>query len=427
MSKSKIAVAIISLGTGEDPKNLRRCLSSVMPYTDGFFITLTGPKQELGEAEKVCKEFGAHVSYTQALWEATEDAVLWLTEYLKHEPHMKVGDRLFLFDQARNFNFSQIPKKYEWILWIDTDDVLMKGQNLWKLKEIGDQVPTLEGFFLKYVYRALLDKKGNIKEVLIEHLRERFIRNTKRWKWVAPIHESLIANPSPVMTEVEDCFILHMITSEHIQNSLERNMKNLELAVYQTKGKDPRHVYNLAKGYIDLRTKEYNERALPLLFEFLWGQYQSEWPEERAEAYENLGEIYRNKGQYNKAIKSYLKAFTEEPARASIYLNLALTFLDKQDWDNTLHWLNLAGMVEEKKTTLTKNPRDAKVIKLSAEYTALLNKGKTVEAYNAVQKLLKITPNDPSVRVVNDFITKKKQKEELATAVKMIQKHLELI
>ena len=166
---SKIAVSIICLGTGEDAKNLRRCLTSITPYIDGIFITLSGSKKEIKETEEVCREFNANISYHNPTWTVTKEAYKWLTDYLEYKPHVQVGDKLFLFDEARNYNFFQIPKEYEWIFWIDTDDVLVDGENLWKLKEIGDQA-NIDGICLRYIYRATLDEKGKIKEVLIEHL-----------------------------------------------------------------------------------------------------------------------------------------------------------------------------------------------------------------------------------------------------------------
>mgnify|MGYP001613083449 CR=1 FL=1 len=422
---SKIGVAIISSGTGEDPQNLRRCLKSIAPYVEGIFVTLTGPRDQLQKTEDVCREFGAHISYHDPFWIVTTEAVVWLTDYLGYPPYMKVGDKLFLFDEARNFNFAQVPKEYEWIFWIDTDDVLVGGENLWKLKTIADQAK-VELFFIKYVYRATLDNKGRVKDVLIEHLKERMVRNGM-FKWVGPVHEALVELKPTLRTHVDDCHVLHMTDYEHIKKSIVRNFPLLELALYRSEGKDPRHIYFLAKAYLDLRNAENNEKAIPLIKAFLWGKYQSEWPEERAQAYEYLSDIYRQKGELNNAIKACMQALTEEPERNSIYLNIALAYLDKKEWDRALFWTHLANKLVDKKTTLSVNPRDMKVIKLSTIYTASLNKGKTYDAYDAASKLHETLPNDSSVKQAYDFIKQQKEQRDVATTISAFVDYLKSI
>ena len=127
--KEKLALAMIVKGTGKEPKELERALKSVSKHVDGIFITLTGPKEELGEAEQICKDFGANVSYERALWTADKKAIDWLREFFGYEPHLKEGDEVFQFDVARNYNFSQIPKDYTWILWLDADDIVLQAEN----------------------------------------------------------------------------------------------------------------------------------------------------------------------------------------------------------------------------------------------------------------------------------------------------------
>ena len=143
---------------------------------DSIYITLSGSKEAIKETEEVCKEFNVNVSYNNPTWTVTKEAYKWLTDYFGYKPEVQVGDKLFLFDKARNYNFSQIPKEYKWIFWVDTDDVLVDGENLWKLKEIGDQT-NADGIALKYIYRATLDNEGKIKQVLLEHIKERMVRN----------------------------------------------------------------------------------------------------------------------------------------------------------------------------------------------------------------------------------------------------------
>src|SRR4030042_2795832 len=96
---------------------LARCLYSVAPYVDGLFLTLNGPSKTITKEakdlkvrlEKLCvqrKYPALHIDYIQ--WEKD-------------------------FSKARNHNFSQAPKKFDYILWIDADDIFRGGP---KLKEV---------------------------------------------------------------------------------------------------------------------------------------------------------------------------------------------------------------------------------------------------------------------------------------------------
>ena len=165
----KIALSMIVRGDGDDAVKLRRALESVALYVDGIFITITGPKEAAEETEKVCKDFKVNVSYAACLWKADEAAVTWLTKYFGYEPHMKVGDELFLFDEARNYSFSQIPKEYTWVLWMDSDDILRRGENLKKLLPLARQ-NNLDAFFFNYIYQAEFDEKGEPIPVKINKL-----------------------------------------------------------------------------------------------------------------------------------------------------------------------------------------------------------------------------------------------------------------
>lgn len=423
MSDKKIALSMICDGTGNEPVSLRRALNSIAQYIDGIFVTLTAQKSELKEVEKVCKEFNVNVSYHRPIWKATKEAVEWLENYLGTVPNVQIGDEVFLFDKARNFNLAQIPKEYHWIFWMDTDDVLLKGENLWKLKEIGDQTE-IDVFLLNYIYRAVLDERGNIKQVLIEHLKERMFKNNGSFRWISPVHEVLTHIRPVTKTIVDDCSVLHLIGSKHVQTSILRNIKILEYAVYSTEGKDPRQVYFLAKTYFDTRMPDHMEKARHLIYEFLWGKYPSQWPEERAQAYEYLCDIYRQKGEFNSAIKSCLYALMEEPERSSIYANLALAYNDKQEWDKSIFWAHLADKIVDKQTALNKTPRDLEVMKLVALYNSYLHKGNTYEAFKTAKKLIKLVPNDEAAKVSYDFVSKQRINRNLGTSFLNIANYL---
>src|SRR3990167_8320070 len=397
--KNKIALAMICRGVGQEVPNLRRCLYSIAPYVDGIFITLTAPVNMLKEVEKVCKEFGVHITYGEFKQKADTETVKWLKEFLGYEPNMRVGDKMFRFDQARNFSFAQVPKEYDWILWMDTDDVFLNASKLRDVAKLGDVTPPIEAFYFDYLYQvdveqdpALPPEKWKIRNIIIQHLRERLVRNQGKYKWIAPVHETLIEQTLTNKSDNYDCAIMHLATDQDRANSLTRNLPVLELAIYESKGKDPRHLYYLAKAYFDLRTPEADKKAIPLILAYLYGENKSGWPQERAQACEYLAELYRRNGEMNNSIKSVMNGLIEEPNDPALFVNLAQSYVHKKDYERALFWVKVADGIPLPKTTLVKNPRDLEGEKLEIVYNCAMNMGNIDGAWAAAHKIVELMP-----------------------------------
>lgn len=422
----KLALSMIAKGTGDDVKNLKRLFPTIVPFVDGVFITLTGPRNELKKAEELCKEYNATISYTNALWTADKKSVKWMKDFLGHEPYTKQGDKIFQFDVARNFNLTQIPASYDFILWLDSDDVFVNGD---KLKDVCKLIEesNLDSMFLNYIYHAEFTPEGDIKQVIIEHLRERIVRRGK-YRWVMPIHETLIELLPTRKSDNYDCFVLHMAEHKNHIDSIYRNLKNLELAIYKTEGKDPRQLYYLSKSYIDLANlgkREYLDYAIPLLEQYLLGEHKSGWTEERSQAWMYLAEIYREKEQFNNAVKSIANAMIEYPEDPSLFLGMATIYSTKGEWERALFWVKLATNIKEKKSTLVKNPRDLKIRTLQVIYNSCLNLGQVDEAWAASQKLFEFYPDDPQFRDAYVFMTNLRRDRDLTNYYLKIVKELE--
>lgn len=419
-----IALAMISRGTDNDPERLRTALTSVAPYVDAIFVTLTAPSNLTQDAEKVLKEFNVNISYNEALHEVTKEQVEWLKGFFRYEPYSKEGDKLFQFDVARNYNFEQVPKEYEWILWLDTDDIFKGGENLKKLADAGLK-QNIEAFYFNYLYQAEFNEDGSVKHRIIEHLRERLVRNTGVYRWIAPIHETLIEQRPTQKTDNYECEVIHLATQEDRMKSLNRNLKNLELSIYQSKGEDPRHIYYLAKALFDLRTDEANDKAIPLMNSYLLGEHKSGWPEERQQAWEYLGEIYRRKGQHNNSIKSILNAFTEpaEPT-PSPFINLALSYMLKEQYELALFWIKLSTTIPEKKTTLVKNTKDLQGRVLEIIYNSCLNLSKVDEAWAAATKLMEMFPDEQTVKDAFALINRVRVERDITMKVTELAEYL---
>jgi tetratricopeptide (TPR) repeat protein len=422
---TKIALNMI-VGGYEEPAALERVFKSVGNQVDAAFVTITSPTKDNG-LKKVCKKYNARADYEPDKFYAviTKDIIKWLKKF-GLSAQSEAGDKIFLFDKARNYNLAQTSKKYEWILWIDVDDVL-RGNRLRDTVKWAEQ-EKLDSVFVNYIYQAeIVD--GKIKNIIIEHLRERLFRNADLHKWEACIHETLIEQKPTKKGESRWFDVLHLSNDQRTKKALLRNIKNLEYSIYQTKGKDPRPIYYLGKAYYDawLTTKKKEFlRSCKVLFEaYLSGDNKSGWAEERSQCWEYLTEVHRVEGQLNSAIKCAHNALIEDDRFPSAYINMALCYTVKKEWDRALHWIKLATNVESPRSTLVSTPRDLQARALEIIYHSTLQTGKIDEAWASAQKLQELLPDNKEManRVV--FANNLVAQRNLTKGVIELVKHLE--
>lgn len=387
---NKIALTMIC--KNEDFE-LDRCLSSVYPFVDGIFILITGDNPR---TEEIAKKYKAVIKKdTSALHTFTKDQVDWLNKFFGWDVHSKVDDTVFIFDEARNKALDMVPKDFKYVLWIDADDFFRGGDKLRAVCDLMDQNQAT-AMFMNYLYDVEVDEKtGQIKNVMIEHLRERIILNDGRYKWVAPIHETLISQTGEIrQMENRDCDVVHLSPRSKKEQAIMRNIKVLEYSIYRTEGKDPRPIYYLAKAFYDLHTEDYYVKAEKLIYRYL---KSSGWAEERAQAYEYLAEMFRERKEYNKAIKAAMNAIIECPKFPTTYLSLGLTYLIQGNLDYAQFYVQMAAKIPMPKTTLVIQPRDMVTRALEIMYNVSLKSNKLDEAWASITKLKEIFPNDANI------------------------------
>ena len=415
-----IALSMI-VSPKEDPKDLQRCLDTVKDKVDKIFLVITGkPSKKLKEvAEK-----HAEVEYKTFYYTVTKGMVKFMKS-INLEPLSKVGDKLFEFDKARNYSMKMVPKKYTWIFWIDVDDIL-RGE----LRPVVERAEAnnVDSVFINYIYESeIVD--GKIKNILIEHLRERLVRNDDSYKWVAPIHETLIEQRPTRKIDDKTVDVVHLSSGERRIKALERNLKNLEYSIFQTKGKDPRPLYYLAKAYFDMwltkQDKKYLQFARVLCEKYLLGENKSGWAEERSQAWEYLVEIYRTQGDYTNAIKCGHNALIEDERFPSIYVNMALSYVSKGEWDRAIHWVKLAGKLPQPDSTLITTPRDLMARSMEVIWHASLNLSQLDQAWAAANNLVEIYPNNPDMKARLDLANSLREQRDITKTVVTLAKYLE--
>ena len=392
---------MIIKGTGDEPAQLSRLLATIASHVDSIYITLTGNKIDLKEAEKVCAEYKVNVSYIQPTITVTKETVNWIKNNLGHTPHIKIGDKIFVFDEARNYNFSQVPKEYKWILWLDCDDIFRKGENLRQIIQNTEQ-QNATAIYMEYYYQVQVDAKGEMAEVIVHHLRERMVLNDGSYKWKGIIHEVLTEEKSTYKVFTPDCDVVHLPVAEALVASTERNIKNLEVAIYKAGGKDNRYIYYLAKAFSDIRKSEYNVLSRNLMFKYLLGENKTDWEEERAQTWKYVAELYRRDGEYGSAINALMNGLVDNPTAPTLFIELAVTYALKEEWERALFWLNIGQTIPQKPSILANAPMDTTIKILEVKYNCYRNLHHMQELQEVTEQIRQLLPGHPLFNMIGN-------------------------
>ena len=312
----KIALAIICKPDDIEAEYLYQCLGNTTPYVDGIFVTITGKNKEV---EQVCDDFGVNVSHFE-----------WCND----------------FSKARNFNFAQVPQEYEYILWVDADDMIRGLENL---KPTIEENPSVDIFSMFYLYS--FDKWRN---PVVSHQKSRVIRNDGCVKWVGALHEDFSETRNLEIKFLKDVEVLHMADDDKFEQAKKRN---LVVSKHQMKElpDDPRSYWNVGnsqkalgknkeavktfkkflklsqsddeKYIVRLRMAEASMDDLNEALEQV--RYAIGIKPEYPDAYHLMGTIYFEMELFKKAAECYVQCLTKKPPYYKIIV------FNPRDYDST--------------------------------------------------------------------------------------------
>lgn len=421
--KAKLYLNMI-LKEDEPSEMVNRSIGSVKDFVDDLYITVTYKKKEPTEKSplvKLLKKLGAKISYFK-----------WVDD----------------FGAARTFAMDSVPKGQDcYLYWQDADDVLNGAE---KLHLLADEAfkNKWAAIFLTYLYQVDLDESGNIREVIVEHKRERIIRNDNSFKWVNRLHEILIEEKQENMVKIvrNECSVVHLSDDSRGEDRIERNIRILEKQAADEKHRDPRTIVYLAKAYTDrgklLQIKEDAvgskinlDLALNLFHEYLngWGRpgtpgytEGSGWPEERATAYSFVGEIAILQKAPEIAIQAYQSAIDEAPEYPNYYVDLAMAYSIKGDFKKAKHWLAVATGIKMPETSMIITPRDIKTRALEVDLQIAVREGRFERAKEDVKQLMEILPNSTEeLKGRYDVIDQMDRSNKASQSIVYLGKYLE--
>lgn len=414
---SKIALSIIAKN---EENNIAKAISSVIPEVDAVYVLDTGSSDKTAE---ICEALGAKVTKVgnKFVHVATKDDEKWVKNYLGPHSLLKKGDKLFRFSEARNYGNSLIPKEYDWILWIDADDILKGKENIRRVVKTTEEQNAHMVFFM-YLYLADFNPDGSVKRRIIEHQRERLFRNDGTYQWKGEIHETLVDERGNRKLNTDQLEVIHLAQDSSFTDSVQRNIRNLEYEVKLTKREDPRPLFYLAKAYFDLQDDKYYPEVLRLTKAYREG---SGWPEERAQSWEYTALVYQKFGKWDKAIRSMLGALAEDPTNPSYWVTLAQTYMFKGEWQKALFWIDMARSVKQPAVnTLVVNPKVVVDKTLEVLYHSNLRLNNLDEAWAAMHRVIDMYPDHKPAIDSWKFVDGLKQEKDLTVKALDIARYL---
>jgi glycosyltransferase involved in cell wall biosynthesis len=284
----KIALAMICKPTDDEAKLLNRCLEVAAPHVDGIFITLAGPDPKNEACEAVC-----------AIYNATVSRFTWIND----------------FAAARNYNFSQVPKDFDYILWCDADDAF---RGLEKMREDMEAHPS-DTYSMNYLYA--FDENNN---PIVVHLKTQIVRNDGCVEWVGQLHEDFRKNREITGYLLSGTDRLHLSTGERFDSAKERNY-TVALGQLEKYPEDPRAYWNVGNCLIALQRWQ---EALDMFDSFL---ERSESEEEKYLARIRRSDCYWSMGKIEQALDEVRYAVGIRPEYPDAYFQTGrLLMLQRQ-------------------------------------------------------------------------------------------------
>ena len=379
---NKLALCLIVKGSDAEALLLRRCLGFVAPYVDKIFITITQPNEKV---EEVCKEFNAEVS-----------SFTWVNDFAK----------------ARNFNFSQVPKEYEFVFWLDADDCVRGAEHLPKLIEYMSE-NAVDAVVMRYLYD--FDKEEKLPTVV--HLKTRIIKNDGCLTWTRRLHEDFTENRQIASYFAPNIEILHLTTEERIQSATIRNLE-ISKEILKDNPNDPVSHFLVANASV--MANQFNDAILYYL-DFL-GASQSD--EEKYIAWNRLAELYRKLGDYLRAVESDWEAMKLRPWYPDAYFGLGQTYyaMGKREHAKVFIINGLQKKPPEFQI-IAYNPRDYDYNPLMLLARIYMEQGKPFEARGLVDQCRKVYPTSERLKKLSkSLVNMVKQEEQVDKLIKQAER-----
>lgn len=304
---------------------LGQCLKSVVPFVDEVIVVDTGSTDRTREVI-LANAAGAEILE----YSPTTHPQSFIKDSPETWPEKLPGpwsgkDILANFGEARQLGLAAC--KSDYVIWLDSDDVLVNGENLRKVVQMLEDSGH-ETAMVRYDYET--DNDGNVVMTL---MRERIVKRRPEVVWCQPIHEVMC--PTFGQIAVSEISVSHRRRQYNLPPEI--HLRNLKVLLHWFNDKDeeaidPRMLFYLAIEETWLRP----EKALEH-YRIYCEKSGSE--AERAKAHIYAGRIYetmRPKPNLGAAFAEYAQATLDAPYDPDPFFNAARIAYFLKRWDKCI-------------------------------------------------------------------------------------------
>ena len=369
-SRAPVTVCIIARN---EEKNIENCLMSVRQWVDEIVLVDTGSTDNTAAiAKKYVDKYEYYVGCNNTDTGIIED-----------------------FSNARTKSYSLAKNKF--VLWLDSDDILVGGEHLARLVQLYENSKD-KNICVLLPYEYAHDENGN---VTVLHYRERLVYPAENFKWHNPVHEVLIGPDDTQQNVCDNIKVVHQRGSYGKVSDPYRNFNILRSYVDKIGDTDPRQLYYLGLEYGNIGEIENSINMLKRYTEL------SGWDDEKCLAMITIAKHYLERKDYENSIFWATKSLTVKEMWCESYLHLAKTYygfaqsLEEKGepaykyWEKCANFCKIGLALPVTKTLLFVNPYERNV-DIHRYYNYALNKtNDLIGALESVEEALKHKPNDP--------------------------------
>ena len=296
MKQKKEPKVALTLIVKNEAKNIIECLNSMTGLYDHAFITDTGSEDD-----------------TVALLKKRRDVTVSHFEWIED------------FAAARNYNLSQVPDEYDWVVWADADDRVHATEE--QRVEFRKRIGYMEaGGFTHADFPYIYSHQGqDIERGVPEfkyHRKRLFKRDACTWKGFIHEHPAVIGKGCKYNEPV-----WHHYRDGTGRMNTERNLRIFEKKLKEMEGETlARYTFYYAKELT------YNQKYDEAIKQFETYLPISNLVPEKARAMYELGVLYRMRGDKEQATHYANECLKIEPNNPDAHVLLSKTFYDDKNY-----------------------------------------------------------------------------------------------
>lgn len=289
---SKISLCMI-VKNEEDV--IERCLNSVKNFVDEIIVVDTGSTDK---TKQVVKKF------TDKIYD-----FVWCDD----------------FSKARNYAISKA--SYEYIMWLDADDVVPEETQKFLIK--------LKPNLTKDCYMLKYNVAFDNEKPTFSFYRERILKNDNRCKFIGAVHECI--TPFGKIERL-DVAINHKKVKSGDTN---RNLR-IYNKIKKERTLNAREQYYYSRELFD--HKKYKQCITNLQ---KLQKMPNVWTENRIESLNILSQCYQNLGDKEKSLMYLFQTFKYDTPRANICCKIADYFYSNQMYEQSVYWYKQATFAKD--------------------------------------------------------------------------------